>query len=280
MQKQIETGPYLDAVGHPVLRMSIVAFIDILGFSHASTSNATSAAAQQVLDRIVAAIDDARSYVRESFPGDELAKTGRWEVKFFSDNLALGYPVDERIADAATTAWFLIRCAQRYQLRMALNGYFLRGAMTQGDVCLTDQIIFGSALVECYQHESKVSIVPRVILTEPLQQLLLSAVSADAKESICRDVDGWWFVNYLDAAREGSEINWESIERHKISILKSLSSTTRHEVLPKFGWACRYHNIFCHWHRDAPGYADRYRVERVDEQSTISRLSETIDSAS
>ena len=39
-------------------------------------------------------------------------------------------------------------------------------------------------------------------------------------------------------------------------------------------WECRYHNLFCHWHRDAFGYSDRYRHQRVDEQSTICRLSD------
>ena len=91
---------------------------------------------------------------------------------------------------------------------------------------------------------------------------------------MCRDIDGWWFVNYLQAAHEANGINWSFIERHKQSILESLSNTTRHDVLPKFGWACRYHNVFCHWHREAAGYSDRYRIERIDEQSTICRMSD------
>jgi hypothetical protein len=89
-------------------------------------------------------------------------------------------------------------------------------------------------------------------------------------------VDGWWFVNYLQAAMEGGAVRWELIEQHKASILESLSHTTRHDVLPKFGWACRYHNVFCHWHRNDPGYNDKYRISRVDEQSTIYRLEDAV----
>ena len=88
-------------------------------------------------------------------------------------------------------------------------------------------------------------------------------------------MDGWWFVNYLDAAQDSRGVQWDLIEQHKTSILESLSHTTRHDVLPKYGWACRYHNVFCHWHRDDPGYSDRYRISRVDEHSTIYRLSDT-----
>jgi hypothetical protein len=275
------TSAYLDDAGRPRLRNSIVAFIDILGFSHVATSCATMEDSQRVLDSIVAAIDDSRNFVRQSFADSESARVGRWATKFFSDNLAFGYAFDDTAEDHAATAWFIIRCAQRYQLRMATSGYFVRGALTVGPICLTDEIIFGSALIECYLLESKASIVPRVVLSEPLQQLVTKSFLADsgrsdkeASQAICRDVDGLWFVNYLQAAQNAEGIQWEFIEQHKASVLESLSHTTRHDVLPKFGWACRYHNVFCHWHRDDPGYSDRYRIDRTDEQSTIGRLSD------
>jgi hypothetical protein len=273
---------YVDTAGRPRLRDSIVAFIDILGFSHMSTASATVEESQRVLDRIAAAIDDSRDFVRQAISAELNPADSLWATKFFSDNLAFGYPFDDAF-DRATTAWFIIRSAQRYQLKMSINGFFVRGALTQGPVCLTDEIIFGSALIECYQLESKASIVPRIVLAEPLQVLLTSsyrssagALDSGAEQAICRDVDGWWFVNYLQAAVEDDGVKWELVERHKASVLESLSHTTRHDVLPKFGWACRYHNVFCHWHRDDPGYSDQYRISRVDEQSTIFRLGDAI----
>jgi hypothetical protein len=278
------TTAYLDEAGRPRLRQSIVAFIDILGFSQMSTSSVAVADLQRILDKIAAAIDDSRDFVRETIPDGDRAVGSRWATKFFSDNLAFGYPTDDDPADQAANAWFIIRCAQRYQFKMTLNGFFVRGALTHGPVCLTDEIIFGSALIECYQLESKASIVPRIVLAEPLQQMLMNSHSAvgnaarsypGAEQAICRDVDGWWFVNYLDAAQNARGIQWELIEQHKTSILASLSHTTRHDVLPKYGWACRYHNVFCHWHRDDPGYSDQFRISRVDEQSTIYRLNDS-----
>ncbi len=275
---------YLDESGRPRLRPSVVAFFDILGFSNVATSCATIEDSQRILDKIVAAIDDSRHFVRQSIDGSEAALSNRWAIKFFSDNLAFGYPFKDDPNAQATTANFIIRCAQRYQLRMITNGFFLRGALTHGPICLTDEIIFGSALIECYLLESKASIVPRVVLAESLQQLVVNSycdnhnqLEHEACEAICRDVDGLWFVNYLEAARDTNGIRWELIERHKASILDSLSHTTRHDVLPKYGWACRYHNVFCHWHRSDPGYSDRFRIDRADEQSTIGRLSDAIE---
>jgi hypothetical protein len=116
-------------------------------------------------------------------------------------------------------------------------------------------------------------------LTEPLRETTLGLVEAtdadpEADDLICRDVDGWWFVNYLQAARGPRGVDWQAIARHKQSIQTSLSGTKRHDVLPKYGWACRYHNVFCHWHRSDPGYADQYRIDRHDETSTIERPSD------
>ncbi len=275
------TTAYQDQNGRPQLRQSTVAFFDIPSPSDAWTSSAAAIDSQHLLDRIVAAIEDSRDFVRQSFPDSELAKAGHCEVRLFSEILAFGNPFDRNVADPAVTIWSTIRCAQRYQLRMALSGYFLRGVLTQGAICLTDEIIFGNALVEYCQLKSKASIVPRVILTEPLRQLVHKPVSIvtdqtsiDARDSIYRDVDGWWFLNYLAAAWEGAEVNWALIEHHKESILKSFSSTTRDDVLPKFDWVCRYHNLFCQWHRDAPGYLDRYGIACADEESIIVRLSD------
>ena len=89
----------MDEAGRPRLRQSIVAFIDILGFSHISTSCATIEDSQRILDKIAAAIEDSRGFVRQSLPNAENAQDNHWATKFFSDNLAFGYPFDEEVAE-------------------------------------------------------------------------------------------------------------------------------------------------------------------------------------
>lgn len=274
-------GPYIDSDGKPRLRKSVTGFVDVLGFSHYSSAAGSLEESQGTLDRIAGAIHDSRSFVRTLFADDPMADPSRWALKFFSDNLAFGFPADEDDVAQHRAADFAIRCVQRYQLHMALNGFFVRGAMTVGPICLTDEIIFGPSLIESYVLESKTSIVPRVILTKPLQELFARSASASlgSGESTCRDIDGWWFVNYLQAAVGPSGIDWQIIERHKASVLETLAKTTAHDVLPKFGWSCRYHNVFCHWHQHDPGFSERYRIDRVDEQSTIHRLKDVAENS-
>jgi hypothetical protein len=272
------TTAYLDEIGRPRLRESITAFLDVLGFSHTVVTAADTGQSQSCLDSIVSALNDARTFVRSSMSEDELDPT-RWALKFFSDNLVVGYPCDLPTS-RATGALFVLRCVQRYQLQMALSGFFARGAITLGPLCITDEIIFGSALIESYQLEAKASIVPRVIVTNPVLKAVVEHIRSadcqhmpDESDLLCRDIDGWWFVNYLQAALEPTGINWKQIDQHRASVLTTLAHSPRHDILPKFGWVSRYHNVFCHWHRHTPGYSDQYRIKRVDEESAIERLS-------
>jgi len=284
MAGEAKIEPAYIADGKARLRPSVVGFLDLLGFSQQVMAANDEQQAQSLLDKIAAAIADSRAFVQQDLAEEFRTRPGGWSVKFFSDNLVLGYAVDAN-ESLGLAAQFIIRCAQRYQLRMILSGLFLRGGLTHGPVCITDEIIFGRALIECYQLESKVSIVPRVIVTPALQVALADflrsgvGVDSDSGSLLCRDVDGWWFVNYLQGAVHHGRVDWSLIERHRQSILESLATTTRHDVLPKFGWACRYHNMFCHWHSKDPDYRDSFRVTRDDEQSTIIMLSEAVGSA-
>jgi hypothetical protein len=274
-----DRSAYLDQEGHPRLRQSVVGFLDLLGFSNSIVSTTDPAKAQQLVERIVAAIEDARQYVRSDLAAEFARLPQTWGLKFFSDNLVVSYPVEGSGVPPSTAALFVIRCAQRYQLRMTLNGFFLRGGLAEGNMCLTGEILFGAALLECYELESKASIVPRVILSEALVRRIEAALAESAgrarhaiANTICRDIDGWWFVSYLEAATSPAGVDWELVDRHKHAVVESLEGVTRHDILPKYGWACRYHNMFCHWHRDDEGYSDRYRIARDDDRSVIVRL--------
>jgi hypothetical protein len=51
-----------------------------------------------------------------------------------------------------------------YQLSMALDDYFIRGAISVGELFLDPNTAFGPALLEAHDLESNVARDPRVIL--------------------------------------------------------------------------------------------------------------------
>src|SRR5688572_19362722 len=99
--KSMSQSGYINDHGHPQLRPSIVGFLDIMGFSQAIQNASQQADAQHLVDRIVAALHDARDYVRRSLAGEFESLPALWAVKFFSDNLVVGYPFHE--PDSALT---------------------------------------------------------------------------------------------------------------------------------------------------------------------------------
>src|SRR6478736_5578455 len=100
---------FLDDTGHPRLRSSIVGFLDIMGFSQAIQNSTSREDSQVLIDRIVASLNDAREYIRRSLADDFANAPGGWSVKFFSDNLVVGYPFEGPDA-AVMAARFIIAC--------------------------------------------------------------------------------------------------------------------------------------------------------------------------
>ena len=273
---------YLDDKGNPRIRHSITAFVDILGFSDRVLSTENVDEAQAILELILAAIRNSRESVRRVISADQTESSDRWAFKFFSDNLLVGHPCDQNEISIAKAAAFVIRSVQIYQLQMAISEFFVRGALTVGDICLAEDLIFGEALIESYRLESKASFAPRVILSDQLSRQLRSvwmgpseSICQEKANALCRDIDGIWFVNYLQAAVGLEGVDWKLIKEHKTALLASLSGSSRHEVLAKFGWVRRYHNMFCSWHRTDAGYSDEFRIDRIDEESRIRRLGDT-----
>jgi hypothetical protein len=70
------------------------------------TSMTGSEESQQLLDRISAAISDSRNHVRKASQ-DLRANLDGWAVKFFSDNLVLGYSYEDSGIDLASAAKFV-----------------------------------------------------------------------------------------------------------------------------------------------------------------------------
>lgn len=59
----------------------------------------------------------------------------------------------------------------KIQLGMAMWGFFIRGAVTIGEVYHDDRSVFGPALVWAYELESKVAQNPRIIIDPDIAEL-------------------------------------------------------------------------------------------------------------
>ena len=246
------TNPYVMKDDSPVLRHSIVAFVDILGYKELSREKSSSL-------RFLVEIREAfRNAFRSLDPHtDEPPDSQRcWMAKTFTDNIVVGFPIT--FDDGAYEFFMVLSHLAELQLQMAVSGFFVRGAVSVGDIYMDEQIVFGPALIEAHDAEEKRARDPRIVLASSARATQYIQLSMDMaqKESyqhhdvILQDVDGQLFLNYLQGVVEFEHDMLypytEYLEKHRDHLLERLGRfAVDPRVWSKYYWCATYHNYFC-----------------------------------
>jgi hypothetical protein len=226
--------PYCDADGNAVLAGSVVLFVDLLGVR----AMARSAEAQSHL-RV---IEDAVSKVLSLVEGQPL-----FPYSTFSDSIVIGTPIN--VESAQETLNQMLSLAAALQYRLSLRGIFLRGGLTLGEFSVREHVVFGSGLVDAYDVENQLAVVPRILLDsrcEQLEKLLDSKESSDLRDIYVRtDQDGSRFIDYISG---GVIEDWardpiDSMAEHKRVVEAKLLDCVRSQrVWDKYRWVAEFHN--------------------------------------
>jgi hypothetical protein len=167
---------------------------------------------------------------------------------------------------------------------MAVRGFFVRGAVTVGDLHVGDDIVFGPAILEAHLLESTVARDPRVILSPGMMQLVEKHLKyyGDPRESpqnafIFRDADGQAFLNYLGTTigeeYEGDVADWATVLKHKEAIEQKLEDFhSVPKIWAKYNWVASYHNYFCDEAAHVQGYDSAYKVSSPYHKTSPMRL--------
>jgi hypothetical protein len=160
----------------------------------------------------------------------------RWNGRVYADNLLVS------LRYVSQMHWFLVN-----------RGIFFRGGLALGSQYVTSNALFGSALVKAYSAQVRAK-VPRVIVDESFDNGLkkVSArMSGNRAESahllIRKDEDGLNFVDYLliwSDAHWTEQIREYVFRRHKREIMRQVRATADKEILRKYVWLSRYHNLY------------------------------------
>src|SRR5207247_8133658 len=120
---------------------------------------------REELIRLRNAFDSAYQHLNESSKKTFTDGKSEFQVRYFTDTLFIGYPIRERIG-ALLSLLKVMHYIGFLQMELAREGYFIRGALSVGDLYVDDQIVFGPALMEAYRAEQQRAVFPRVILCE------------------------------------------------------------------------------------------------------------------
>lgn len=160
---------YRTVDGVPQLERSVVCFLDVLGSAdrmRGPDAQANLAALHRAIERAVKRFLDDPHF--EEF----LA------VVWFTDNVAIGWPLDRPDGDSESDLGLMFVLAGWFMLEMALAGQFMRGGLTVGEVYIGDHYAFGPALIAATELEKKVAVHPRTALSRDV--MALAAGHADS----------------------------------------------------------------------------------------------------
>jgi hypothetical protein len=183
-----------------------------------------------------------------------------WSAAVFSDTLVLAAPVMEN--DEERLIRDMVMQAARLQLELIRAGFFMRGGLSLGKIYLRNGLVFGPALIEAHELESRVAVHPRILLSDAADRSLRESLrlhqwpeNASQNAMLLRDDDGHTFVNYLAAVFRTLTDPTPQVERHRDAIVTQLIAHSNDKPLwEKYRWVAEYHNAVVR--RELPGATD------------------------
>jgi len=242
-------NPYRDESGRPLLRRSVVTFIDILGYQDQVKKAVASGEEGTLLMSLRHAYDETYSHIKDV----EESNRPHWLVKGFTDNIVIGYPVR---LDAEPEMGDMFSNLCTFQLMMTIHGFFIRGGMAIGDLYMDDEIVFGEGLIEAFETEQNQARDPRIVLSRSAIEYATHHLKhyahvedAPQYEHLLKDCDGQLFINYLYPTIEFEAeyvIGEEEILGHKEIVKSRLEQfISEPTIWSKYFWVANYHNWFC-----------------------------------
>jgi hypothetical protein len=193
----------------PTYEEQFTAFIDFLGFSETSI-NTDDATRLKVLDLLLSLTllrgeFDIKSTAQETGTTHSIKPA----ISTFSDHIVISYPLKAiqtgMVSDERTTGSVIILQFQRLLASIAAAalriGFLVRGGATIGKLYHARGVVFGEAMVDAFQLESRTAIYPRVVLSTSITRRW---DWMDNQFGVIKDNDGVYHVDYFTTLLLGS----------------------------------------------------------------------------
>lgn len=147
----------------PSYRHSIVAFIDILGF----TSLVLTGRAELAF-KVLAEVHERQQHMRRAEQNHGAS------ISMFSDSILISAPVEKPLRWQAVV---VVSYFQHLYLSLLAKGICCRGAIVAGDLHHDDPVAFGPAVIAAYQMEQS-AIYPRILVADEVAAMRIAAEQA------------------------------------------------------------------------------------------------------
>lgn len=241
--------------GEKIIIPSCCAIADLLGFSRAVAGARNAQESIDLMKRIDQLQTRLRWWPYEEGDPDRFKRP--WsECVTFSDTVVLGVPISYPRGQAEPELGGVLDRFAVFQLFMSQEGFACRGGIACGELHVSEQLVFGKALVEAYGlHSDQTGKPPRIILSSLARKLVERhlgfysnpAAAPQAKQLLIDEADNEVFVDYLSATNYSEYgTDWQMLTQHQEFIQHNLEQHKGHrQVRQKYEWLARYHDFFC-----------------------------------
>jgi len=245
--------------GGPLLARCVVLWLDLLGYERTTREAHDKGESQQEFIKIYRSLENVRKEIESVwYPGKDKKYesfadqiNSPFRLKAFSDNIFMGWPIGDTAGKSTLSR--ALRTASIFQLDMAMDGIFCRGAITIGDAYIDEITVFGMALITAVEAEKHCAHDPRIILCDSAVKVTEQVhMEPSLARYIRTDTDNRCFVNYLEVMMSSEHElapTDEQLCKHRDAVSNKLKEFHKiPKILSKYQWVARYHNSFCDKH--------------------------------
>lgn len=186
----------------PKYEEQFTAFVDFLGFGDASAKS-DKGARPVILELLLTLSRLRREFDVQSAPHETSTRTLiEPAISTFSDHIVVSYPLQSLCSDFGfderTAAKTVIIDFSQWLAAIAAAalrvGFLIRGGATIGNLYHSKGVVFGEALIDAYQIESRTSVYPRVVLSSKITS---RSNWLENEGWIEKDDDGLYYFDYF-----------------------------------------------------------------------------------
>nr|WP_321453526.1 hypothetical protein [uncultured Carboxylicivirga sp.] len=229
----------------------IVLFLDILGFKKIideTISKSKESIDVENVDRTLFLIETINEMTKEA---QAASKETSKSVTQFSDSIVISFKADDKKEIPK-----LFINLQRLIAKLVAREVLCRGAISYGQLYHKNNLVFGPALVDAYETESKAALYPRVILDKSVLEVMKYNYSMESKYSYRKitfdanidsylkaDTDDKFYVDYF----VGTMMFFRDEELFKVykNLRKMITDGLRYKnpnINIKYGWMKNKYN--------------------------------------
>ena len=242
----------------------IVLFLDILGFQKIiDETEEKEVTIKSKVDDVYNAIYAMRGFIEQVELGTSK------QVTQFSDSIILSFRVDD-----TKNIEKLFPSLLQLVIILTTHNWLCRGAISHGKLLHDNEILFGPALNEAYNTESKAALYPRVIIDRSTIEIIKKNlgkgmkldkfISTTYNPILNIDTDDRYYLDYFSGVLAG--FNYRNL--NKLSYLKNLRRiiindrrNKKPDIKIKYDWMKNKYNQFV---RNLPNYIAENKIYSSD----------------